>query len=89
MRDSRNRAATAVGGKQPADHIARVRSIIQLFSKFESGAIGRSRRPNENIGVCDYASAFTTQRTTLRIIPVRIIEVPTRKLEHVDLEGLV
>jgi len=72
-----------------ANCLAQVRSIIELLSRFKSGAISRPWRSNENIGVCDYASAFTTQRTTLRIIPVRVVEVPTWKLEHVDLERLV
>src|SRR5205809_7924525 len=76
-------------GKRPADHIARLRPTGWLFSTFESGAISRSWRPNENIGVCDYARAFTTQGTTLRIILVRSVVVLTRKPEDMDLERLV
>src|ERR1700689_1941555 len=53
------------------------------------GAIGRPWHSNKNIAVCDYASAFPTQGTTLRITEVCVVEHPTRKLEHVDLERLV
>src|SRR5476649_2406556 len=56
---------------------------------YDSGAISRSWRPNETIGVCDDAGAFIAQRTALRIIPVSIVEVLTRKPEDVDLERLV
>jgi hypothetical protein len=66
-----------------------VRSTIWLFCGFESGVIIRPWRSKENIGLCDYAMAFSTQRTTLRIIPIRVVDASTWKREHVDLERLV
>src|SRR5271157_494726 len=77
-----------IAPKQAAAENVSAAGCDRSFSS-SSGAISRSWRSNENIGVCDYGGAFTTQRTTLGIIPVRIVEVPTRKLEHVDLKRLV
>src|SRR5262249_56276580 len=67
----------------------RVGPASDITYSFESGAISRPWRSNENIGVCDYASAFTTQRMTLRIIPVRVVAVATYKLYHSHLHSLV